>query len=186
MEDLAEAEAKAEAKKKNPLDDLPPSPFVLDAWKRFYSNNECPQSVEYFWQNYDPVGYSMWKVEYKYQDELGAIFMSSNLIGGFFQRLDRARKYGMKEEDAHAAHTCKIAFGSMIVTGVANDNKITGYFIFRGQDVPFEVTDAADYESYKFTKADSADQKVRQEWNDYIAWEGATLPGTFCDGKIFK
>jgi elongation factor 1-gamma len=66
----------------------------LDAWKRFYSNNETPQSVEYFWQNYDPQGFSLWKVDYKYNDELGAVFMSSNLIGGFFQRLDRARKYG--------------------------------------------------------------------------------------------
>lgn len=99
--------------------------------------------------------------------------MSSNLIGGFFQRLDRARKY---------------AFGSMLVTGEANDNKITGYFVFRGQDVPFEVTDAADYESYKFTKADASSPTVRAEFNDYISWAGPNLPGKFqvCCGGCMR
>lgn len=171
LEEIAAAELKEESKKKNPLDELPPSNFVLDNWKRFYSNNDPPAAIEYFWQNFDAEGFSLWKVEYKYNDELGAIFMSSNLIGGFFQRLDRARKY---------------AFGSMLVTGVANDNKITGYFVFRGQDVPFEVTDAADYESYSFTKADHTDATVKAQFNDYLAWEGSNLPGAFADGKIFK
>lgn len=168
LEELAEQEKKEE-KKKNPLDELPPSSFVMDAWKRFYSNNETADAVKWFWENIDKEGYSLWKVTYKYNEELGAIFMSSNLIGGFFQRLDRARKY---------------AFGSMIVTGEANNNKITGYFLFRGQDVPFEVTDAADYESYEFKKADWEQSKA--EFNDYLKWEGSNLPGPFADGKIFK
>lgn len=90
-----EDEGAKEEKKKNPLDLLPPSKFNLDAWKRFYSNNDTrPTAINWFWENYDAEGFSMWKVDYKYNDELGLIFQSSNLIGGFFQRLDRARKYG--------------------------------------------------------------------------------------------
>ncbi|KAI3631252.1 hypothetical protein MIR68_010742 [Amoeboaphelidium protococcarum] len=168
-----------EEKKKSVLDSLPPSTFIMDAWKRFYSNNEPPQSSKFFQDNFDPEGFSMWKCEYKYNDELTQIFMSSNLIGGFFHRLERARKY---------------AFGSMIVTGENNNNKISGMWIFRGQVVPEEVTDAADYESYAFTKVNvggkvgaleiSAEDK--QLWDEYLAWEGAHLPGKFADGKIFK
>jgi elongation factor 1-gamma len=161
-----------EEKKKSVLDSLPPSAFNVDAWKRFYSNNDTrPTAIDYFWQNFDPQGWSLWKVDYKYNEELGAIFMSSNLIGGFFQRLERARKY---------------AFGSLIITGEANNSKISGYFVIRGQEVPEEVYECPDYDSYTFTKVDSADPKVRESYNDYIAWEGPTLPGKFADGKIFK
>lgn len=35
----------------------------------------------------DPEGYSLWKVAYKYPDELTQVFMSSNLIGGYFSEL---------------------------------------------------------------------------------------------------
>lgn len=77
-----------------------------------------------------------------------------------------------------------LAFGSMIVTGENNKNAISGYFIFRGQGIPAEVTEAADYESYNFTKVDP--QSVRETFNDYLAWDGSNFPGKFADGKIFK
>jgi len=170
LEDMADEEKK-EKKAPNPLDLLPPSTFILDAWKRFYSNNDEKSSIEYFWQNYDPKGYSMWSCTYKYNDELTAIFMSSNLIGGFFQRLERARKY---------------AFGSVIITGEPNKSKITGYWIFRGADIPAEVSEAADFGSYDFVKVDSSNSNVKEVFNNYLAWSGRCLPGKFQDGKIFK
>ena len=74
----------------------------------------------------------------------------------------------------------------MMVTGEAKHNQISGYWLFRGQNVPEEATDAADYESYNFTKVDHTDAKVKETWNDYLKWEGANLPGKFADGKIFK
>jgi elongation factor 1-gamma len=70
----------------------------------------------------------------------------------------------------------------MCVLGTAGDSAIRGYFVFRGQEVPFEVKDAADYDSYNFKKVDSADAKVRAEVNTYWDW---TVP-RFADGKIFK
>ena len=82
---------------------MPPSSFILDEWKRVYSNNDTrPTAIDWFWEHFDPEGYSIWRVDYKYNNELQKVFMSSNLIGGFFNRLERARKY---------------AFGSLIVLG---------------------------------------------------------------------
>ncbi|RUS23849.1 elongation factor 1-gamma-like protein, partial [Jimgerdemannia flammicorona] len=123
--------------------------------------------MNWLWEHFDPVGWSIWKVDYKYNEELTVIFMSSNLIGGFFNRLERARKY---------------AFGSLVVTGENNNNAISGYFIIRGQEIPEEVYDAADFESYNFVKVDSSKTEVRDEIAQYFAW---TVPG-FQDGKIYK
>ena len=88
-----EESVKEEKKEKNPLDLLPKSSLVLDEWKRVYSNNDTrPTAVNWFWEHFDSEGYSIYKVDYKYNAELSLVFMSSNLIGGFFQRLERARK----------------------------------------------------------------------------------------------
>jgi elongation factor 1-gamma len=49
----------AEVKPKNPLDALPKSEFVLDAWKREYSNapgGDTNLAMPYFWENLDLVG----------------------------------------------------------------------------------------------------------------------------------
>ncbi|KAL0084577.1 hypothetical protein F4703DRAFT_1855043 [Phycomyces blakesleeanus] len=155
-------------KVKSALDLLPPSKFVMDEWKRMYSNNKTDVAMKWFWEHHDPQGYSLWRVDYKYNDELTLVFMSCNLIGGFFARLERARKY---------------AFGSLIVCGKNNDNTISGYFLIRGQTIPEEVYDAADFESYTFTKIEPSqyDQK-KDEIYKYMAWE---VEG-FQDGKIFK
>jgi len=171
LEAVAAAEEKAKSKEKNPLDLLPPSPFIMDEWKRFYSNNEEPASCKWFWEHFDPEGYSMWRVSYKYNDELTMTFMSSNLVGGFFQRIERARKY---------------AFGSLCILGENNSNEILGYFIVRGQDVPFEISDAADYESYSWTKVDPKDEKARKLFNACISWDKEIEGKKFADGKIFK
>lgn len=171
LEAIAAAES-AKPKEKNPLDLLPKSKFVLDEWKRFYSNNDTrPTAVNWFWQNYDPEGYGIWKVDYKYNNELTQVFMSSNLIGGFFQRLESARKY---------------AFGSMLVLGTNGNNKITGYFVLRGTEIPFEVRDSPDYESFQFTKVNDKDPKVREHVNAVFAWD-EKIDGLECaDGKTFK
>jgi elongation factor 1-gamma len=105
-----------EPKPKSKLDLLPPSKLVLDEWKRFYSNNETkPTAVNWFWEHFDSEGYSIWRVDYKYNEELTLTWQSCNLLGGFMNRLERARKY---------------AFGSMVVRGVNNANNISGYFFY--------------------------------------------------------
>jgi elongation factor 1-gamma len=55
--------------------------------------------------------------------------MSSNQVGGFFNRLEASRKY---------------LFGSVGVLGKANDSIITGALITRGQDIKPTVEVAPD------------------------------------------
>ena len=169
---MEEAAAEEKPKGKNPLDMLPPSKFIMDEWKRCYSNNETrPTAVDWFWNNFDKEGYALWKVDYKYNDELMMTFMSSNLVGGFFQRLERARKY---------------AFGSMVILGEDNKNEITGFFVIRGQEIPPEVSEAADFDSYTFLKMDPNNAKVREDYNAIIAWDEKIYGKSFADGKVFK
>lgn len=156
----------------NPLDLLPKTSFNLENWKRFYSNNDTrPTAVDYFWQNFDMTGYSMYRLIYKDNKDLTRVFMSSNLIGGFYQRLEHLRKY---------------AFGSMCVFGEDNDNLIAGMFIFRGPQLPEAVKDVPDYDSYDFERVDTSSDAIRHEWNSYLAWDGVRDGKTFADGKIFK
>merc|ERR1712198_244900 len=70
----------------------PKGTFDLEEWKRFYSNNDEPESVKWFWEHFDHEDYSIWRGDYKYNDELTMVFMSCNLIGGMFQRLDKLNK----------------------------------------------------------------------------------------------
>merc|ERR1711936_731598 len=82
----------AEPKKKDPMDALPKGTFDLEEWKRFYSNNDEAESVAWFWEHFDHENYSIWRGDYKYNDELTMVFMSCNLIGGMFQRLEKLKK----------------------------------------------------------------------------------------------
>ncbi len=109
----------------------------MDDFKRFYSNNDEDKSVPYFWEKFDPEHYSVWRCDYKYNDELTMVFMSCNLIGGkalrnmclswdrcswdflflcaqpagMFQRLEKLRKN---------------AFASVCLFGENNNSTISG------------------------------------------------------------
>jgi len=78
---------------------------------------------------FDSEGFSIWRIDFKYNDELTQVFMSSNQVGGFFNRLEASRKY---------------LFGSVGVCGKANDSIITGSLICRGQDIKPVVEVAPD------------------------------------------
>ncbi|KAJ3196185.1 Elongation factor 1-gamma [Irineochytrium annulatum] len=165
-----ESYADEKPKGKNPLDLLEKSPFVLDEWKRFYSNNDTrPTACNWFWEHYDPNGYGIWRVDYKYNSELTKTFMSANLVGGFFQRLESARKY---------------AFGSLCILGEDNANVIAGYFVFRGTEIPFEVKDSPDFESFNFVKVNDKDPNTRKLFESYIAWDEKIEGKKFADGSV--
>jgi elongation factor 1-gamma len=79
-----EDEAPPAPKPKHPLEALPRATFVLDDWKRKYSNEETREvALPWFWENVNFEEYSLYKVDYKYNDELTLTFMTSNLIGMF-------------------------------------------------------------------------------------------------------
>ncbi|KIV99725.1 uncharacterized protein PV09_08655 [Verruconis gallopava] len=161
-------------KPKHPLEALGRPTFVLDDWKRKYSNEDTRSvALPWFWENANFEEYSLWKVDYKYNDELTMTFMTSNLIGGFFARLEASRKY---------------IFGAASVYGVSNDSVIQGAFLIRGQEALPAFDVAPDYESYEFTKLDPV--KDREFVNDMWAWDkpievnGKTYE--WADGKVFK
>ena len=82
VDDDDEEEDAPAPKPKHPLEALPKPTLVLDDWKRKYSNEETREvALPWFWENFKPDEYSIWRLEYKYNDELTMIFMTSNLIG---------------------------------------------------------------------------------------------------------
>ncbi|KAI8932684.1 hypothetical protein NX059_010178 [Plenodomus lindquistii] len=171
-----EEEAPAAPKPKHPLEALPRATFVLDDWKRKYSNEETREvALPWFWENVNFDEYSLYKVDYKYNDELTLTFMTSNLIGGFFARLEGSRKY---------------LFGCTSVYGEANNSIIKGAFLVRGQDALPAFDVAPDYESYEFTKLDPKSKEDQEFVNDQWAWDKPiTVDGKtyeWADGKVFK
>ena len=82
VDEEEEEEDKPPPKPKHPLEALPKPTLVLDDWKRKYSNEETREvALPWFWENFNPEDYSLWRVDYKYNDELTMTFMTSNLIG---------------------------------------------------------------------------------------------------------
>ncbi|KAJ7258066.1 hypothetical protein B0H12DRAFT_1110037 [Mycena haematopus] len=163
-----------EPKAKNPLDDLPKSTFNLEDWKRAYSNKDtrgAGGAIEWFYENFDPTGFSVWRVDFKFPEELTQVFMSNNQIGGFFNRLEGSRKY---------------LFGSVGVLGEANNSLITGTVILRGQDPIAVVNVAPDWESYSYTKLDLSNAADKAFFEAALAWDLEVDGKKWVDGKNFK
>lgn len=165
-------EPKPAPKPKNPLDDLPKSSFNLDEWKRTYSNEDTREkALPWFFEHFDAEGYSIVKLDYKYNDELQAVFQSNNLIGGFFARLEASRKYTM---------------GTLGVFGENNNNLITGVLICRGKDPKSVLEVAPDADSYAITPLDISKPEDKKFFEDMMAWEAVVDGKAFADGKIMK
>ncbi|KAG2130348.1 hypothetical protein DEU56DRAFT_467073 [Suillus clintonianus] len=164
-----------EPKQKSPLELLPKSTFNLEDWKRAYSNKDtrgADGALEWFYANFDKEGFSVWRVDFKYNEELTQVFMSSNQIGGFFNRLEASRKY---------------LFGSMGVLGENNASVISGVLILRGQDSKLAVDCAPDFESYEYTKLDVFDnQEDKAFFEGALAWDLEVAGKKWADGKNFK
>lgn len=161
-----------EPKQKHPLDLHPQTSMNLDDWKRKYSNEDTRTvALPWFWDNYKPEEYSLWKVDYKYNDELTLTFMSSNLIGGFHNRLEASRKH---------------IFGAMSVYGEPNSSILSGAYIVRGQEhLPaFDV--APDWESFTFTKLDSSNPEDRAFVEDQWSWDKEYQGKKWAAGKVLK
>lgn len=78
-------EAQAAPKPKHPLEALPKPTVALDEWKRKYSNEDTRKvALPWFWEKFNPEEYSLWRFDYKYNEELTVVFMTSNLISTVF------------------------------------------------------------------------------------------------------
>ncbi|KAK3671346.1 elongation factor EF-1 gamma subunit [Recurvomyces mirabilis] len=175
-DDDEEEEDKPAPKPKHPLEALPRATFVLDDWKRKYSNEETREvALPWFWENCKFDEYSIYAVDYKYNDELTMTFMTSNLIGGFFARLEGSRKY---------------LFGATSVYGVTNDSIVKGAFVVRGQEAQPAFDVAPDVDSYDFRKLDPTSKEDRAFVDDMWSWDKPVEVGgkkyEWADGKVFK
>ncbi|TNN81938.1 Elongation factor 1-gamma [Liparis tanakae] len=174
--DECDAALAAEPKSKDPYALMAKSSFVMDEFKRKYSNEDTLKvAIPHFWENYDHEGYSIWYSEYKYPEELTQAFKSCNLISGMFQRLEKLRK---------------TAFASVALFGVNNDSTISGIWVFRGQELAFPLSPdwQIDYESYDWRKLDSKSEECKTLVKEYLAWEGdfKHVGKAFNEGRIFK
>jgi len=162
-----------EEKKKSKLDSLPKSKLDMDEWKRTYSNNGSRDvALPWLFEHFDPEGYSFWYSDYKYNDECQKTFMTANLLSGFIQRLDRLRKYG---------------FGSLAIFGEEPKLQVAALWLFRGLEVPEEMTEVDDYGNYHWKKLDVNSAEDKKLIEDFFAWDGS-FGGrpAFNQGKIFK
>jgi len=94
--------------------------------------------------------------------------MSSNQVGGFFNRLEASRKY---------------LFGTLGVLGEPNNSVITGVFITRGDDIKLSVDCAPDWESYEYRKLDLANDSDKKFFEDALAWDLELDGKKWADGK---
>ena len=159
------------------MDTSNPTPFVMDAWKRCYSNcgGDYPGALKTFWETFDAAGWSIWRGDYQYNDELKVLFMTSNLIGGFIQRTDEIRKW---------------LFGTMSIRGDESKPafKISCYYLIRGQDIQPLIACNDDASCYNWTKIDHTSEADRaavlKHWSVDIDEE---LEGEKClDARCYK
>merc|ERR1711872_570807 len=163
-----------EPKAKDPLAALPKGTFDLEEWKRFYSNNDEDDSIKWFWEHFDAEHYSIWRSDYKFNNELTMVFMSCNLVGGMFHRLEKMKKN---------------AFASAILFGENNNSSISGIWVWKGQDLAFDLCEdwAIDSGSYDWKKLDPKAEETKALVAQYWKWEGNDLEGRkFNQGKILK
>jgi len=170
-----EEEGEKEEKKKNPLDNLPKSTFIMDEWKRMYSNNDTRTvALPWFHAQHDPSGYSLFWCKYKYNAELPLEgYKVNNLIGGFFQRLEKLHKY---------------AFGTMNLYGTGDEGwDLQGVWLFRGSEIPPDMKECDDTEHYEWTPVNLGDAAEKSKFDDFLAWEGALENSKkFNVGKVYK
>ena len=64
---------------KDPFAALPAGTFVMDEFKRMFSNNKEDVSLPWFWENFDHDNYSIWHCEYMYP-QVGMISISNPTV----------------------------------------------------------------------------------------------------------
>eukprot|EP00612_Vaucheria_litorea_P007669 CAMPEP_0171472784 /NCGR_PEP_ID=MMETSP0946-20130122/1473_1 /TAXON_ID=109269 /ORGANISM="Vaucheria litorea, Strain CCMP2940" /LENGTH=390 /DNA_ID=CAMNT_0012002465 /DNA_START=53 /DNA_END=1225 /DNA_ORIENTATION=- len=165
--------APAPEKPKDPLAALPKSSFVLDSWKRQYSNapgGDYYKSMDWLWENFDAEGWSIHKSVYNYNEECKIVFQTSNLCGGFMQRSDAVRKY---------------LFGVIDILGTESQQEVHGMWLIRGQDMQPLIDANPDAEYHTFTKMELTEENKKIIADCWCA-ESKLYGKDILDSKVFK
>jgi len=150
------------------------STFVMDTWKKTYSNAESYEAaMETFWQTFDPAGWSIWRGDYMYNEECKVLFMTGNLIGGFIQRTEEIRKW---------------LFGTMTIRGEEGKfMKVTCYYLIRGDSIEPLKACNDDAACYQWTKmAIPASETDKKLLFDYWCSEGPLEGEPNLDSRCYK
>jgi elongation factor 1-gamma len=178
-ETIAEAPLAVPKKTEHPykiMDKNKPSSFIMDVWKKTYSNTSPSNTLSFFWESYDSQGWSLWHQSYKYNDENKRLFITSNAVGGFQQRTEEIRKW---------------AFGVMHILGTEETVlEIKGVWLLRGNDVNCMMDANDDANWYTWKKLGGKDLKITEEdkelvrsyWVEKTLLEGKEIQDT----KVFK
>jgi len=142
----------------NPLDQLPKSDMKLDDIKRLYCSARPfnPNFAEEFWPLFDADGWSIITLEFKYKEDWDKDFLAENMINGFINRSEAARRYCM---------------------GVLNlyfDGKFyqaKGAYLVRGEGVPAVLEDVSDFEEYEAQVLNARDEEDRKKWISLLCAE---------------
>ena len=172
-DDAAELALRAEPKKADPFAGLPPSAFVMDEWKRTYSNSKADfrAVMPWFWEKLDKEGYSVWNQKYKFNADNKVDWMVSNTVGGFLQRCDEVRKY---------------AFGMMAVLGDGAPYEIMGVWLIRGKSMGpmLEANPDAEYYDWECIDVESAEARKHVEDVWCHVYPGTLTGKTIYDSKV--
>jgi len=159
------------------MDKEAPSKFIMDAWKKTYSNCESyDTAMATFWETFDKEGYSLWYQTYNFNEENTMAFKCCNAVGGFMQRSDEVRKW---------------AFGAMHVIGTEDTVlEINGVWLLRG-DTPDhlkQANDDANWYTWKKLAGKGLDPtaEAKQMVTDYWVNEETLEGKPIVDSKCFK
>jgi len=162
-EDDMEEEVK-EAKPRLPKEEeqwiASPSTMDLDSVKRLFSNNKFDAVVNDFWTGFDHNLFTVWECQYKYNEDNRIGWQTANLMGGFLQRLEEARK---------------VAYGAVVMTSMEAPFCLSGCFIFKYKEVPTFVKDSADYDSFSFSQIDVTTDAGKARMATF--WKGEEIDG---------
>lgn len=161
-------EEKPAKKEGDPLDELPPSKLDLNNFKNYFVNltpeQKKDEGMKYFFDNYDPEGYSLYFAKYeKYEGEGVVLYQTSNLMNGFLQRIDHFRR-----------HT----FAMMAIVGEEPNLDIESVWLFRGKGIPLQMQEHPQFEYYEKRELDinnEADKQLIKEF--FCARVGDTVNG---------
>lgn len=160
-DDLLDEEDKPQPKKKNPLDDLPPSSLDLDTTKKlaFSARPVLQDFFEKLWPQWDNAGYCWFTCDYNYNADNKEFWKLGNVLGGFIQRSDACRKYAM---------------GTIQASGPEDEEgsgpwTVNGVWLFRGSDMLAEMKEEnPDAEYYTWSKVDVTTDAGKKKVKEYF------------------
>ena len=141
-------------KEKNPADYLPPLPFTLEEFKKFFLNNEDKEEViKQFCKILDPEEYSLWWLECQNLPDGGKVLVSAtNAKNLFLQKLDNFRS------NSFAVHG---------VYGREGNYRIRGVWLWKGKEIPKEIQENEYYDNLTIRNLNPKSKDDVQLVSDY-------------------